>query len=106
MVTGNYPGITSEWDEVIFPQEVRKVVNNIINGKTNNTGTFTVSSGTTTTVVSDIKATANSVIMWCALDATSADTSTFYVSNRDTGTFTITHNSVGSDREYAYAIIA
>lgn len=100
-----YPGITKEWDKELFPQEVKRIVNNILNGKLNATGTFTVTNGTTTTTIEDRNCTADSVILWMALDADSSDTTSFYISDRDKFEFTITHDNSVNDRNYSYVII-
>ena len=48
-------------------RQISEVVNNIMEGKINSTGEFTISSGTTTTTVNDRRASVNSIILLLAL---------------------------------------
>ena len=97
------------------PREVAEVVNNLVEGKTNNTGLVTLpvaggggggGSGATYTV-NDERAGFNSVILFTPLSNTSAGKITsIYISQRNKGSFVITYNDSGSvDIELAYAII-
>jgi len=103
----NFPGIKLVENQENFNRNVSVIVNNILRGKINAVGTFTVSSGTTSTDVTDHRVTGESYVGFTGLDSSSADTSTFYLSSRDSknNKFTITHNSIGSDRSYVYTII-
>jgi len=51
------------------PRQISEVVNNIMEGKINSTGTFTAASGTTSTTVTDRRASVNSVILFVGLDS-------------------------------------
>lgn len=99
------------------PREVSEVVNNLVEGKSNNTGEVTLpvaggggggggGSGATYTV-NDERAGFNSVILFMPLSNTSAGKLTsIYVTNRSKGSFVITYNNSGStDIKLAYVII-
>ena len=89
-----------------FGRQVVSVVNNILLGKTNNTGVMTVASGTTTTTVLNPNVGNDSVLPFVALDADSADTTSIFLSERLAGeSFTFTHDSSGNTRTYDYVII-
>ena len=51
------------------PREVAEVVNNAVNGKTNNTGTVTLAASTTTTTLNDERLGFDSVILLSPLTA-------------------------------------
>ena len=93
------------------PREVSEVVNNLVEGKSNNTGEVTLphgsGGGSATYTVYDERAGVNSVIIFMPLSNTSAGKLTsIYVSSRSKGSFVITYNDSGSvDIELAYAII-
>lgn len=83
-------------------------INGLIDGRSNNAGTFTVTASAATTAVSDPRAGTDSVIVWMPTTANAAAAiSGMYVSARGNGTFTITHaNNAQTDRDFVYAIIA
>jgi len=97
----NYSGAT--------PREISEVVNNIMNGKTNNTGSFTLATGNaTTTTIYDERIGYDSVILWqpqnvdAATQGSSAygafqDTTTQTVASTTTA-YPITFNT--TDEEY------
>ena len=81
-------------------------INGILNGRTNNAGSFTVTASTTTTVVTDRRVGATSVINWMPkTDNAAVEIGTLYVSARDTGQFTVTHSNNGqTDRDFDYTV--
>ena len=93
------------------PREVSEVVNNLVEGKSNNTGEVTLphgsGGGSATYTVNDERAGFNLVILFMPLSNTSAGKLTsIYVSQRNKGSFVITYNdSGGVDIHLAYAII-
>jgi len=96
------------------PRTVAEVVNNAMNGKTNNTGTITLpSSGgggggsTATYTVNDERAGFDSVILFMPLSNVSAGKlASIFVSARNKGNFVVTYNNSGStDIELAYIIL-
>ena len=92
-------------------REIAEITNQVLNGKTNNTGEVTLphgsGGGSATYTVNDERAGFNSVILFMPLSNTSAGKLTsIYVSSRSKGSFVITYNNSGStDIELAYVII-
>ena len=95
--------------EATNPREVSLVVNNLLNGKINSTGSVTLTASATTTAVTDQRAGKNSIILFMPLTANSASeqgNGTMFVSTRADGSFTITHaNNSQADRQFGYIII-
>lgn len=95
--------------EATNPREISLVVNNILNGKLNSTGSVTLTASTTTTAVSDERVGKESIILFMPLTANSASeqgNGTMYVSTRADGSFTITHaNNTQTDRQFGYIVI-
>jgi hypothetical protein len=91
------------------PRDVASVVNLMLDGKTNATGTFTLSASTTTTSVTDVRAGTNSVINFTPTTANAAaevGAGGMFISARADSSFTITHaNNSQSDRTFIYTII-
>ena len=75
----NYAGAT--------PREISEVVNNMMNGKTNNTGTVTLAvASATTTTINDERIGYNSIITFMPTTANAASELTnLYVSARNKG---------------------
>jgi len=89
-------------------REISEVTNNILNGKTNNTGTVTLNvSSATTTTISDERIGFNSVILLMPTTANAASSLTnVYVSARAQGTATLTHSAnTNTDKTYSYIIV-
>jgi hypothetical protein len=91
------------------PREISEVTNGVLNGKTNNTGTITLSvASATTTTIYDERIGFNSVILLMPTTANAASvlTST-YVSSTNKGNAVITHtaNTI-TDKIYKYIVIA
>ena len=95
--------------EATNPREIATVVNNIMNGKINSTGSFTCTASSTTTAITDERAGKNSIILLMPLTANSATeqgNGTIFVSTRANGSFTVTHaNNSQADRLFGYVII-
>lgn len=90
------------------PRAVAEVVNGMMNGKTNNTGTVTLRQSQTTTVITDERIGYASVILFMPTTADAADEMAhghMYVSSRGKGTATISHGSHNSVMTYSYAVI-
>lgn len=84
------------------------VINNIMRGKINATGSVTLNTGATTTKVTNIFASGNSTITFMPTTANAAaDMNSMYVSDRGKQNFTITHdlNATNADRTFAYTVI-
>jgi hypothetical protein len=87
---------------------VAEIVNGIMNGKTNNTGTITLNQGATSTTLTDARTSANSVILFMPLNDHAADELAhghMYVSARNKGSATITHGNHMNDMIFAYVVI-
>ena len=82
-------------------------INETNDGKTDNYGSFTVTANQATTIVSDLRAGINSVILFSPTSASAAtEIATMYVSANGKQTFTLTHvNSATADRTFNYVIV-
>ena len=90
-------------------REVATIVNNILDGKINATGTVTLTASAASTGVTEDRAGATSVILFMPTTANAAAEQAaggMYVSSRGKQTFTITHaNNTQSDRTFDYIVI-
>jgi len=82
------------------------VLRNVVDGKTNNTGSVTLTINVGSTVVTDQRAGAESTITFMPTTANAAaELATMYVSSQGKQTFTITHaNNALNDRAFRYTI--
>lgn len=91
------------------PREVSLVVNNILAGKLNSTGSVTLAANAASTVVSDDRAGYESVILFMPTTASAAAeqaAGAMFVSSRGKQTFTVTHaNTTSTTRTFDYIII-
>ena len=88
------------------PREVAEVVNNLVEGKINSTGTVTLATGgATTTTLIDRRIGPDSIILFMPASAAAAAFE-MYVSDRENGQATINHlpNSI-ADKTFAYVIL-
>lgn len=85
------------------------MANGALDGRTNNVNNITLTENVATTVVTDARVGADSVILFMPKTANAAaevGAGTMYVSSRGKETFTITHaNNAQTDRDFEYAII-
>lgn len=87
-------------------RQVAEVVRGVMDGKTNNTGTITLTQSSTTTTLNDRRIGANTVILFSPInDKGASELASLYVSSRGQGTATLTHGSHNFDIKYAYALI-
>ena len=90
-------------------REIASVVNLLVDGKNNATGSFTLTTSATSTTVSDLRAGTNSVISYMPTTANASaeiGAGTIYISARADSSFTVTHaNNSQSDRTFIYAIV-
>lgn len=90
-------------------REISQVVNNLIDGKSNNTGSFTCTASAATTAVTDFRAGKSSIILLMPQTANAAaevGNGTIHVSTRAKQSFTVTHaNNSQTDRTFGYVII-
>jgi hypothetical protein len=91
-----------------LPREISEVVNNLIEGKSNNTGTVTlaVASATTTTLY-DERIGYDSIIVFMPTTANAASAMTnLYVSAKIQGSATLTHSAnTSADKTYGYIVV-
>jgi hypothetical protein len=90
------------------PRAISEVVNGIMNGKTNNTGTITLTQGATSTTLTDERIGGTSVILFMPLNDHAADELAhghMYVSARNKGSATITHGNHMNDMNFAYVVV-
>lgn len=80
-------------------------VNEILKGRMNNAGTFTLTENATSTVVSDNLYQSDMIPHWVPTTANAAGAmSNLYVSARANGSFTLTHsNTATTDRIFLYS---
>lgn len=95
--------------EATDAREISQVVNNILEGKLNSTGSVTLTASAASTVVNDNRAGYESVILFMPTSANAAAEQAaggMFVSSRGKQTFTITHaNNSQSDKSFDYIII-
>jgi hypothetical protein len=86
---------------------VAEIVNNIMDGKTNNIGTVTLTSSATTTTLNDARISAGSTIIMTPMTSNAAkEFGTCFISSRSNGSAVISHQNTGhSDLIYTYAIV-
>lgn len=86
---------------------VAEIVNGIMNGKTNNTGTITLSESSTTTTLVDARIGKESVILFTPLSSHSAaEMAHLYISAQTNGSATITHRNTGhADLNFQYIVV-
>jgi len=88
------------------PREVAEVVNNLVEGKSNNTGDFSTATSTTSTTLNNERIGFNSVILFMPLDHNSSqELKDIYFSNFAQGSCTVHHGSHGVSRNYRYIIV-
>lgn len=106
--TRRYPGVKpSDDDHDRHLREIAGVLNNVLKGKLNCTGTFTVTANAATTTLSDPRIGANSVIHVMPQTAhAAAEIGTLYFTAFGDGSCTVNHaNSAQTDRTFSYAVI-
>jgi len=102
MATTSFRALTPFSDQ----RDTSDVVNNILAGKLNAVGTFTVTNSATTTVVADYRVGKESVILLMPTTSyAAAELATTYVSTRAKNSFTVTHASATTSRIFDYVVI-
>jgi len=86
---------------------VSEVVNNAMNGKTNNSGTFTLATSVTETTVANERAGFDSVILLSPRTVNAAAESDYtYIKTKVKGSFVVGHrNTSNTDVTYDYIIV-
>jgi hypothetical protein len=100
-------GVPTSLDDV--PQWLRLIavaINNLLQGKSLNTGNVTLTANSATTTLTDDRIGPNTVITFMPTTANAATaTGNLYVSARTSGSATLTHaNNAQTDRSFAYEI--
>lgn len=90
-----------------WAREATAIINNIMLGKTNNTGTFTLTANATSTTITlaSGRLTPDSVIHWTAKTANAAGalSGMYYSVDAANNTFTVTHaNTAAVDKTFSY----
>lgn len=87
------------------PRQVANVVNLLMDGKSNNTGSVTLTPSSATTTLTDARIGPNSVILFMPQTAHASAVS-IYVTNRDNGVATLHHPSdANTDKTFSYCVI-
>lgn len=104
-----YPGVPPDsGDEKRHRRQITEVVNNILTGKMNNTGSLTITANAATTTLTDSRLGANSVVllMPTTLNAAAA-LANVYFDTFTTGSCVAHHtNNAQTDRVFRYAVFA
>ena len=88
------------------PREISEVVNNLVEGKSNNTGDFTTTQSTTTTTLYNERIGYNSVILFTPMnDKAASEMASIYISSLNQGSAVITHGSHNFDCIFKYIIV-
>ena len=89
------------------PREVSEVVNNLVEGKSNNTDTIILNASGTETVVFNERVGSNSVILFSPRSLNAAgETDHIYIKSKSKGSFVIGHRNHGhSDVELDYIVV-
>lgn len=93
-----------DWRDFAF--DAVNVVNQILRGKLNNTGSVTLTANAASTTLTDERIGANSVILLCPTTANAAGAlATTYFSAFTEGSCTITHaNNAQNDKTFRYTV--
>ena len=88
------------------PREISEVVNNLVNGKSNNTGYFSTTASTTSTIIYNERIGADSAIIFTPMnDKAASEMAKLYVGTRTQGQAVIQHDSNAHVCEFMYIIV-
>lgn len=88
------------------PREISEVVNNLLNGKSNNTGYFTTTQSATTTTLYNERIGADSAIIFTPMnDKAAAEMAKLWVGTRSKGQAIINHDSNAHVCEFMYIVV-
>lgn len=88
------------------PRSVAEIVNNLVEGKSNNTGEFSTSTLNTSTTLTDERIGFNSVIVFMPKDSNSAaELTNIYFDTFTQGSCTVHHGNHATARNYRYIIV-
>ena len=86
------------------PRQISEVVNNILEGKINSTGEFTISAHTTQLTITDRRASVNSIILFTPIGSDGSHNHP-WVQTRNNGSFVVGSKNDGHDHDFGYVII-
>lgn len=88
------------------PRSISEVVNNLVEGKSNNTGDFTTTQSSTTSTIYDERIGYNSVILFTPMnDKGAAEMANLYVQTLNKGSAVIHHGSHNFDCIFKYIVV-
>lgn len=88
------------------PREISEVVNNLVEGKSNNTGDFITTQSSTTSTINDERIGYNSVILFTPMnDRAASEMASVYISALNKGSATIHHGSHTFDCIFKYIVV-
>ena len=88
------------------PREISEVVNNLMDGKSNNVGDFTTTQSATTTTIYNERIGFNSAILFTPMNSNAAsELATLYVSTLAKGSAVVTHGSHAYDCIFKYIVV-
>ncbi len=88
------------------PRQVAEIVNNLVEGKSNNTGSFSTTTFTTSSTLTDERIGVNSVIVIMPLDSNSAaELIDIYFDSFTQGSCTVHYGNHAAARNYRYIIV-
>ena len=88
------------------PRSVAEIVNNLVEGKSNNTGDFSTTTSTTSTTLYNERIGYNSVILFMAKDHDSSqELKDIYFTNFAQGSCTVNHSNHATARNYRYIVV-
>jgi hypothetical protein len=88
------------------PREISEVVNNIMDGKTNNTGYFSTTTSSTTTILYNERIGFDSAIIFTPMnDKGASEMAKLWVGTRSKGQAIINHDSNAHVCEYMYIVV-
>ena len=93
-------------DEEEHRRKLAEILDGVMDGKINSTGSVTLTASATTTTLLDRRIGTGSVLLFMPTTENAAGEIGMYVSARGDGTATITHASMSqTDRTFAYAVL-
>lgn len=107
MSTGFLPVPVTWADDVEHKRLLANGINSLRDGKINATGSFTMATSATSTVVTDVRVGANTVVLLMPTTANAAGAlATTYIGTVAKESFTVSHASNSqSDRTFKYALL-
>lgn len=96
------PGVPLDPETIGWGRRVANVLNNVLSGKLNNTGTAILASGTTSVTISDARCGPSSVVFLMGVGATPVGH--YSIQTRTNGAFTVTRTSNTGTCTVAYTV--